>query len=395
MRRVPRVAFFSESFHEVNGVARTSRAFLSYAQTSGLPLLAVVPGEQQAEIAENAVERRELPASALSFGVDSDLRFDLAFPRWLPVLRSALDRFVPDLVHITGPGHIGFLGAILAHERGLPLVASWHTNVHQFGARRLEKLFSPLPRPFRAATSRCSEKWSLAATLRFYRIAHLLLAPNPELVELLEKATGRPCRLMQRGVDTDLFSPERRTRTDQDFVIGYAGRLCPEKNVRFLVRLEDRLRANGISDYRFLIAGQGSEQKWLAARLRSATFAGVLRGSSLAEAYANMDVFVFPSETDTFGNAVLEALASGTPAAVMGQGGPKFVVSHGESGYVAQTEDELAEAVLEFYYDRELLNRLRFNARKLAEKRSWKVVFDGLYEHYEALVSARTAHSLR
>jgi phosphatidylinositol alpha 1,6-mannosyltransferase len=386
MAITPRVAFFSESLHEVNGVARTSRALLSYARRHGLPLLAVVPGSQQAQLTDGTVQRWELPAGVLSFALDTDIRFDLAFPRWLPDLRSALDRFAPDLVHVTGPGHIGFLGAILAHERRLPLVASWHTNVHQFGARRLEQVCSFLPQRLRAAACRYSERWSLTATLRFYRIAQLLLAPNPELVVMLEEATGRPCRLMQRGVDTHLFSPSRRTRKDREFVVGYVGRLCPEKNVRLLARLEDRLRAAGIQDYRFLVAGQGSEQKWLAARLRRASFPGVLQGAALAEAYANMDVFLFPSETDTFGNVVLEAMASGTPPVVMGKGGPKFLVSHGESGLVAQTEEELSEAVLKLYSSPGLLNRLRLNARKFAETRSWDVVFSTLYRDYQVVL---------
>jgi len=386
MVKTPRVAFFSESFHEVNGVARTSRAFFSYAQRNGLPFLAVIPGKQPVEIVEGAAQRWELPPGALSFGIDADLRFDLGFPRLLPRLRSALDRFAPDLVHITGPGHFGFLGAILAHERRIPLVASWHTNVHEFGARRLEKLLSFLPKALREAASGWTERRSLDATLRFYQIARLLFAPNPELVSMLEQSTGRPCFLMQRGVDTELFTPGRRTRSDREFVVGYVGRLSPEKNVRALARLEERLREAGIAEYRFLIAGQGSEREWLAANLRRACLPGVLEGAALAEAYANMDVFVFPSETDTFGNAVLEAMASGTPAVVMGKGGPRFLVEQGESGFVALSDEELAEAVLKLYHSPALLDRMRAGARKRAEGRSWDAVFGDVYRHYQAVL---------
>ena len=90
----------------------------------------------------------------------------------------------------------------------------------------------------------------------------------------------------------------------------------------------------GVGGVRFLIVGHGSEEAALRRELHEAEFAGVLRGEALAQAYANMDVLVFPSHTDTFGNVVLEALASGVPAVVTPDGGPKFIVRDGETGFV-------------------------------------------------------------
>ena len=118
------------------------------------------------------------------------------------------------------------------------------------------------------------------------------------------------------------------------------GRLRPEKNVRFLAEIEDSLRRDGIGNYRFLIVGDGSERAWLERRLRQADFTGELFGEALARAYANMDLFVFPSETDTFGNVVMEAMASGTPAVVTSKGGPKYQVQNGVSGFVATGEQD-------------------------------------------------------
>src|SRR5262249_28243966 len=156
--------------------------------------------------------------------------------------------------------------------------------------------------------------------------AKLLFAPNPELTELLSHRTGRPARIMRRGIDTHLFSPARRRRTDGAFVIGYVGRLSPEKNVRMLAELETALLAAGLTNYRFLIVGEGVERAWLGSHMCSAELPGILRGEKLAEAYASMDAFVFPSATDTFGNVVLEAMASGVPPVVSTSGGPKFLV---------------------------------------------------------------------
>src|SRR6185437_7045960 len=96
--------------------------------------------------------------------------------------------------------------------------------------------------------------------------------------------------------------------------------------------------AMGLDGVRFLIVGLGSEEASLRAALGRADFVGVLRGEELARAYANMDVLVFPSHTDTFGNVVLEALSSGVPAVVTGNGGPKFIVREGETGFIASDE---------------------------------------------------------
>ena len=108
-------------------------------------------------------------------------------------------------------------------------------------------------------------------------------------------------------------------------MLGFCGRLSIEKNVALLARVRTELIAKGITDFRFLIIGHGKEEGWLRQHLPNAEFTGVLRGKDLARAYANMDLFVFPSHTDTFGNVVLEALASGVPAIVTPDGGPRYM----------------------------------------------------------------------
>src|SRR5262249_35230788 len=153
-----------------------------------------------------------------------------------------------------------------------------------------------------------------AVTMRFYRIPSVLLAPNEEWQMLLECRTRKPTLLMTRGVDTDLFTPAKRTRVDSLVVnIGYVGRLAAEKNLLGLAAVHDALAATGIGNVGFTIVGDGVEREWLQARMPRAQFTGVLRDERLAEAYANLDLFVFPSETETVGNVVLEAMASGVP----------------------------------------------------------------------------------
>jgi glycosyltransferase involved in cell wall biosynthesis len=211
----------------------------------------------------------------------------------------------------------------------------------------------------------------------------MLFAPNPELVHLLETRTGRPAHLMLRGVDTTLFSRCRRTRDRDELIIGHVGRLSAEKNVRLLVDLENILTEEGIANYRFLVVGEGRERAWLRKNLRRADLPGLLRGVPLAQAYAEMDVFVFPSETDTYGNVTTEALASGVPAIVSARGGPKFLVREGIDGFVAGDVAAFARAVITLYRDRELLACMKLRAREAAERRSWPAVFESIYENYE------------
>ena len=142
----------------------------------------------------------------------------------------------------------------------MPLVASWHTNVHEYAATRsgwFTRLFGTGSREL-AVEIESSALW---ATALYYKQARVLFAPNPELCALLERATGRPCYLMTRGVDTETFSPAHRDRDpgDRDFVLGFVGRLSIEKNVTLLATVEQQLRRQGAENFRFLIVGHGGE----------------------------------------------------------------------------------------------------------------------------------------
>src|SRR6201999_1970577 len=143
----------------------------------------------------------------------------------------------------------------------------------------------------------------------------------------------------------------------------YVGRLSVEKNVALLARVKRELAAMGLSGVRFLIVGHGSEEASLRRDLMEAEFAGVLRGEALAKAYANMDLLVFPSHTDTCGNVVLEALASGVPAVVTPDGGPRTSVKDGEKGRITPDEG-FASAIANLIQNPTMLEQMRSNARE-------------------------------
>ncbi|HKC88194.1 MAG TPA: glycosyltransferase [Blastocatellia bacterium] len=391
MRVEPRVAFFPDSFVEVNGVAHTSRQLAAFAERRNLPLLCVYGAEGDGRVIAGSVTKLSLGRGKFGFKLDADFRYDLLFWRHANRAIEAAREFKANVVHITGPNDTGQLGAYVAHKLRLPLVISWHTNVHEYAARRLNKLLAALPKAWRDSLARTAERQSLRAAMRFYRLGRALLAPNEELRDLLARKTGRPTYLMRRGVDTSLFSPAKRLRSDSAFLIGYVGRLTPEKNVRLLAELERGLIEAGAGDFRFLVVGEGSEREWLERQMWRAEFTGVLRGEVLSRAYASLDLFAFPSQTDTFGNVVLEAQASGVPCLVSSRGGPKSIIrtgaDKGVSGLVADSPRGFLAAALSLMSQPERLNRMREAALARAREFSWDSVFEQVYQAYEDCLS--------
>jgi glycosyltransferase involved in cell wall biosynthesis len=239
----------------------------------------------------------------------------------------------------------------------------------------------------RRQISRAAERWSMAALVRFYGMARLLMAPNQDMVDLLRQHTGKPAVLMGHGVDVARFNPERRSRNhDGPFTLGYVGRLTPEKNVRLLAEIEQALLDCRLRNFRLVLVGAGHEQSWLDANLRHAEFRGILRGPELARAFADMDVFLFPSTTDTFGLVILEAMASGVPVIVAPAGGPHYQVRPGHNGFVAGTPGDFAQCILALRNDPLLHARMREAARQYACSASWDSVFAHVYSTYDSVL---------
>jgi glycosyltransferase involved in cell wall biosynthesis len=398
MSRALRVALFPDSYHEANGVALTARAIEQYAIQHGLPFLCVHAASGSGELAADAparqtdatAQRLELSRGPLSFRIEHDLRFDLLFWRHTRRVREALGAFAPDVLHITGPSDVGQLGAYLGHRLSIPMVGSWHTNLHEFAARRALKRLTWLSAGARQTARDRIERYALRATLWFYQVPRVLFAPNEELVRMLANRTGKPVYLMSRGVDADRFSPARRTIHASELRIGYVGRLSAEKRVRLLRDVEQAAAAAG--PVRLVVIGDGNERRWLETHLQRAEFPGVLRDAALAEAYANLDLFVFPSDTDTFGNVILEAMASGVPVVAVARGGPRFLIEDGVSGLLASSDEAFVAAAARLAFDTEARERMGRRARERALQFTWDAIGAQLYSVY-ATVAPRDART--
>jgi phosphatidylinositol alpha 1,6-mannosyltransferase len=385
-----RVVLFADSFHEANGVATLSRELTTFAEHQQLPFCCVHAGAERRASCRGSVTTLELNRGWASFPLDKDLMCDPLLSRHRTWVIDQLKEFRPDLIHITGPGDFGVLGLWVAKSLGIPRVASWHTNLHEYASQRLQKAFWFLPRGLRGSIGATAEKQSLNAAMRFYRLAHFILAPNQEMVDQLRRRTQRPAYLMAHGVDTARFSPAWRKRTNGPFSIGYVGRLTPEKNLRWFRELERELLAAGQRDFRLVLVGDGSEREWLKRNLQFGDLPGVLRGDSLVTAFADMDIFVFPSRTDTFGLVILEAMASGVPVVVSPEAGARVQVQNGVAGFLAE---DFTESVLQLMRNDALRHRMGAAARRLAGSRDWATVFEDLYQTYDAALKTEDVRS--
>ncbi|MBX3288692.1 MAG: glycosyltransferase [Acidobacteria bacterium] len=386
----PRIAFFPDSYEEVNGAAMTCKRLTDYARRNGYPFLVIHAGHETREWTDGSVEYLQLKRSPVSFSLDEELAFDPFFQRHIRKIRRRLVDFKPDIIHITGLNDVSIMGSYLGWKLQIPLLGSWHTNLHEFAAQRLQGAMRFLPQKFSSGIAKFAEKRIRDGAVLYYKMPKVVLAPNQELVELLGKGTHRAAFLMGRGVDSEKFSPAKRTVDDNVIRLGFVGRLRPEKNVRLLIEIEKELLKLGKTGFSFLIVGEGNERAHLEEKMKHAEFTGFLEGEALSEAYANMDIFIFPSETDAFGNVAQEASASGVPSIVSDKGGPKYIINHGETGYVAKTNEDYVNFAIELMDDREKRLEMGRKGRELTVARSWDAIFAGVYDGYaETLRIAR------
>ena len=302
----------------------------------------------------------------------------------LPAARTldpVLDRFGPNIVHVVTPSLLGLYGVRYARRRGIPVVASFHTDFvtlfRYYGLRSLEGLGHHLAR-------------------RFYGQCAVTLAPSRYQAAKLQAHGIDNVALWQRGVNPASFSPAFRSSElraqlggDDVPILLYVGRLGREKNLHYLAQAMQVLARQG-SRFKLVIVGQGPMRRALAERLPEAVFTGPLEGEELSRWYASADVFVFPSIAETFGNVVLEAFASGLPVIGVDAGSVRELVSPNWNGRLAPADSPaaFADAIRSLLHRPVDLARLGFGARVTAAQYRWPDVNRRLLEQYERLIAA-------
>jgi glycosyltransferase involved in cell wall biosynthesis/predicted metal-dependent phosphoesterase TrpH len=364
----PRVALVTEGLTATHGVSHT----ITQIRERGVPgfEVEVVGTDPEVDRRLTAVAEVEIPFyPGLQVGVPS-----------LPAVVEALAEGRYDLIHLATPGPTGIAAWLVARILDMPLVGSYHTELAAYAALRTgHPQLEPLA------------KLMLGS---FYGACDAVLSPSPATDEGL-RAIGVPGERIGRwvrGVDLDRFRPELRV---PDLLPGaltvlYCGRLSKEKGVELLA--DAFLAAHARDPHLHLVlAGGGPEEPAVRERLGDHTsFLGWLEGEDLARAYASADVFLFASQTDTYGQVIVEAQASGLPVVAVAEGGPASLIEHGETGLLAPADPQaLADQLLRVTADPLLRERIRRTALSAVSGRSWEVALRQLASSYRSVLEAR------
>ncbi len=366
----PRVALIADGIEAMHGVTHT----IEQIRERG------VPGFEVEVVGTDPGVDRRLPA-ATSLQVPFYEGMTLGVPG-LPDLAETLAEGRYDLVHVTAPGPAGVAASLLSRISATPLLASYHTELAVYAGMR--------------SGDGGLEAISRAALSAFYTTPSRVLSPSPAADRSLLGLGAAEARIdrWERGVDTDRFTPEKAERGafPGELRVLYAGRLTSEKGVDLLA--ESFLRARVVEPrLHLLLAGGGPEEGELRARLgEHATFLGWLEGDDLARAYASADLFLFCSRTDTYGQVVLEAGASGLPVVAVGEGGPAALIENRHTGILCQPDaDHLAGAVLQLTASPALRSRLGEAAQGVAATRSWGRAMEQLGNGYRRALAEPAA----
>jgi glycosyltransferase involved in cell wall biosynthesis len=370
-----RAAIFTDNdFDKINGVTTTLTAVLAHAPEDVHPRIYTAAGL-------GADHPTYFAVPSVGVGIPFYREMKMYVPHW----RRYLERVVADgidVIHLTTPGPMGLVALWVAHQTGLPLVGSFHTDLSAYtrvlsGSERLGALMREYMR------------WMYGRCAR-------VLVPSEATRDLLRRAgtAADRIRIWTRGVDTDLFSPDRRSarlreqwRADERRpALLYVGRLSREKGLGLLPDLQASLRRHGV-EHRLILAGEGPMESELRAKCPDAIFTGALGRAEVATVFASADLFVFPSQTDTAGNVVLEAQASGIPVVVSDCGGPKENLLPGISGVVCPGTDPetWADLLAPFALSADLRRRSSLQARTYALGRRWDLALMPLFEAYRQL----------
>jgi glycosyltransferase involved in cell wall biosynthesis len=373
--RGARIALFTGAYdHIADGVSLTLNRLVSYLGERGAIVRVYAPTVPSPALKHAGTL---IPVKSTSAPGRPEYRVSLGLTG---EAHADLTDFQPDLFHIATPDLLGLAALRTARKWKTPVVASYHTHFASYlDYYRLGILEGAI--------------WSYLRW--FYRQCLHVYVPTKSMEAVLRNhGIDGNLRLWPRGVDSLLFNPAKRSNPwraqrgidDSEIVVAFVSRLVAEKGLNVVVDV-----MHGLSDrhaaYRALIVGDGPERKNIESSMPSAIFEGHLTGEELATAYASSDVFLFPSETETFGNVTLEALSSGLPAVVANATGSNALVQDSVNGFLVEPRNQAAflERVHQLVKDGELRRRMGTAARISAESYDWSAVLDQIAGYYEEI----------
>ena len=374
-----RVALFSGNYNFVrDGANQALNKLVDYLLRHGAAVRVYAP----------VVEPAAFPPTGDLVGIPavpiptrSEYRFPLGLSR---ANRADLARFAPTVLHVSSPDVTAHAALRWAEERDLPVLASVHTRFETY---------------FRYYHLGFAEPWVESLMQRFYNRCDALVAPSESMAEVLRaQGMSDDIGIWSRGVDRTVFDPSRRDMAwrrslgigDDEVAVGFLGRLVMEKGLDVFSDTVAELRARGVA-HRVLVVGEGPARDWLAERVPEAIFTGIQTGPELGRAVASMDVMLFPSITETFGNVTLEAMASGVPVVASRATGSASLVLDGETGRLVEPGQiaTFADAVATYVADAALRDAHGAAGEARSRAYSWDAINKTVADTYLRLVEAR------
>ncbi|WP_456274196.1 glycosyltransferase family 4 protein [Bacillus sp. AK031] len=367
-----RIAIFTDTYDpQVNGVARTLKRLTSHMAKRRVEYELFVPEMKSSLRAyPNIHEFTSFP-----FFFYPECRTAIANPK---TIERRLRDFNPDLIHIATPLTMGLYGQHASKRLGIPVVASYHTHFDRYLDYYKMSWISPVLWKYM--------KW-------FHSNCEKIFVPSMETKNHLIQQGFENLSIWSRGVDCTLYDPSKTNNSirnkygiKEKFIILFAGRLAPEKDLETLVNTIKGLSDDVKKQVHWLIAGDGPCRREISMELqnKNVTMAGYLEGEELAEVYASSDLFFFPSPTETFGNVVLEAGASGLPSIVADEGGVTSIIENQMNGVIcpAHSTEDFIKSTERLIENGDFRYTLGENARQYAKKQSWDSIFDQLLNEY-------------
>jgi glycosyltransferase involved in cell wall biosynthesis len=406
-----RIALITETFlPQVNGVVRTLEKIIQHLENSGHETMVITIGEGENFYSKTEVVR----VPGVKFSLYKELHLvkpqeewfnalleneftqvpiamlQALLPRPHPMVEEALNRFNPDLVHLVTPVTLGSIGYYYADNMKLPCLATFHTDIAAYAPLYQQKI------PYIAEMAN-------TITKLVYDKADRVLAPSPSSQKQLETLGLNNVGVFGRGVNCELFNPARRNRSvleryglSRDLLtILYAGRLAEEKSIPILI--QDFKDLSQIHDIQLLLVGDGPLRSKIEEDLKGTKYAftGMKKDEEYAELHASCDIFAFPSKTETFGQVVLEAMASGLAVVGFDAPGVRDLVKHKFTGLLVDSNPgtSLKTVIETLIKDSDLRHSCSVAARMEAQSRSWTEILNTLLGEYEALINSSIHNS--
>ncbi|WP_232798011.1 glycosyltransferase family 4 protein [Salinibacter altiplanensis] len=377
-----RIALFAGAYtHIADGVSLTLNRLVDHLDQQEAEVRVFAPTVDDPAITDPAGTLTSVPS--LPVPGRSEYRLSLGLTS---SVQEALDDFDPTLYHIATPDLLGHNALRHAQATGTPVVASYHTHFSSYlKYYHLGLLETPV--------------WSYLRS--FYNQCRQVYVPTHAMAEVLRgHGIDSDLRLWPRGVNTTRFTPDRRSAEwrrahgigDDETVVAFVSRLVWEKGLDVYADVIDQLERQDVPHHS-LVVGDGPAREDLEGRLPTTTFTGFLDGTDLAEAYASSDVFLFPSDTETFGNVTLEAMASGLPTVCADAAGSRDLVDDGTTGRLCPPGrvGAFAEAVRTLIVDDAGRDRMGTAACMRAQDFTWPAVLNRMSRYYDEVLADRSS----